>query len=71
MRIGMQIRRWRVRQRRKVRESLWMYGPFTAVEARTVARQIHYSPVRAARLINAYAADRLEMRKRELAQKSG
>lgn len=54
----MRIKRWRVRQRRRVRESIWMYTAFTRKEARGVARLIRYSPVRAARLINAYARDR-------------
>ncbi len=69
MTLYMQLARWRVRQRRQVREALWMHGPFTRTEARTIARQIRYSPVRAARLINAYAADKREMRAREIGQK--
>lgn len=51
------ILRWRARQRRDVWRSLWLYGPFTAVEARRICRQIGYSAVKAARLIRAHEHD--------------
>jgi len=50
-RLRMKIQRWRVRQRRAVRESLWMYGPWTRDEAVLLARAINYSPRKAAGLI--------------------
>lgn len=62
----MKVRRWRVRQRRQVVESLWMYGPFTAPEARVMARKLSYSPVAAAKLIRAHEQD-LRERERDLA----
>lgn len=47
----MKIRRWRVRQRQQVVESLWMYTPLKKPEARNIARLINFSPVVAARII--------------------
>lgn len=66
MSLSMKIRRWRVRQRRQVVESLWMYGPFTASEARVMARKLNYSPIAAAKLIRAHEQD-LRERERDLA----
>lgn len=66
MSLSMKLRRWRARQRRQVVESLWMYGPFTAPEARVMARKLSYSPIAAAKLIRAHEQD-LRERERDLA----
>lgn len=66
MSLSMKVRRWQVRQRRRVVESLWMYGPFTAPEARVMARKLGYSPVAAGKLIKAHEQD-LRERERDLA----
>lgn len=66
MSFSMKIRRWRVRQRRSVVRALWMHGPFTAPEARVMARKINYSPVAAGKLIRAHEQD-LRERERDLA----
>lgn len=66
MSLSMKIRRWRVRQRRQVVRALWMYGPFTAPEARVMARKLGYSPAAAGKLIKAHEQD-LRERERDLA----
>ncbi|MFW6024087.1 MAG: hypothetical protein ACOC8P_00530 [Dichotomicrobium sp.] len=53
----MKLRRWRARQRRAVWRALWLYAPFTAVEARRICRQIGYSNIKAARLIREHETD--------------
>ena len=57
MSLARSILRWRARQRREVWQSLWMHGPFTAVEARQLCRRINYSPLKAATLIRAHEKD--------------
>lgn len=66
MSISMKLRRWRVRQRRQVVRALWMHGPFTAPEARVMARKLGYSAIAAAKLIRAHEQD-LRERERDLA----